>query len=78
MFYKATRLHKVTKEKVVAALQPLRVLGLIPMDQAHGKHDGDFEDDGVWLQLLDNIELHDGGKYIAIFNNSPLDSQVCK
>ena len=76
--YLTTKLQKVTKEGVVAALRPLGVLGLICKDQVIGEPDGAAEDDAPAVMLLDESELHDGGEYVVIFAKTPLDKQVCK
>ena len=61
----------------MATLRPLGVMGLISRDQVFGKPDSTSEDDVVKLQLLDQIELRDGGEYFAIFGGSSLYSQGC-
>lgn len=76
--YKVVRLQNVTKEEVVAALQRLDILGLIPKDQIFGAPDGLPEDVVPVVQLLSQIELHDGGEYIVVFAETPLMTRVCK
>ena len=76
--YKVARLQNVTKEEVVAALQRLDILGLIPKDQVFGAPDGLPEDVVPVVQLLSRIELHDGGEYIVVFAETPLMTRVCK
>lgn len=76
--YTVTKLQKVTKEEVVAALQPLGVLGMIPKDQVFDEPDSSPTDGGTAVQLLSQSELHEGGEYIVIFARSTLESQVCK
>lgn len=78
--YKVAKLQRVTREQVVTALQRLNILGLIPKDQIFGAPDDlpQDEDDVPAVQLLSQIELHEGGEYIVIFAEMPLETQVCK
>lgn len=78
MTYKVRKLSKVTKEMVVAALRPLGVLGLIPKDQAYGEPDGTSGsgDYGMDTPLLDQVELQEGGEYIAIYGETSLDDNI--
>ena len=78
MNYEVMKLSKVTKEGLVASLRPLGILGLIPMDHAYGKPDDKSEDDVVETPLLDQVELHDGGEYFAIFGQTSQVSVVRK
>ena len=74
--YKGFKFAKVTRSKLILALRPKGVVGLVyKSDLLAASATEDGEEPAV--NLLENVVLQEDGEYLAHYLTHPLEEQVC-
>lgn len=70
------KLAKVTRSKLILALQPKGVVGLVyksDLLEPSATEDGEEPD----VNLLEDVVLQEDGEYVADYGTQPFEEQVC-
>ena len=74
--FKVMKLAKVTKSKLILALRPKGVVGLVYKSgllEPSATEDGEEPD----VNLQEDIVLQENGQYVADYSTQPFEEQVC-